>query len=40
MKKLNNIANHFNEIKEAQVLTLSMQDKVKQYTKLAQLAED
>lgn len=30
--------NKFSEIKEAQVLTLSMQDKVKQYTKLAQLA--
>lgn len=30
--------NKFSEIKEAQLLTLSMQDKVKQYTKLAQLA--
>lgn len=30
--------NKFSEIKEAQVLTLSTQDKVKQYTKLAQLA--
>ena len=30
--------NKFSQIKEAQLLTLSMQDKAKQYTKLAQLA--